>query len=84
MRSVLIDAHRARATDKRGSGLAPLTLNTSALGRIQPVEDFTRDSSVRLHQRKCNQRFHFFRCQPWRFRHNDHARTVQVREDINL
>jgi len=42
MRSVLIDAHRARATDKRGSGLAPLTLNTSALGRIQPVEDFTR------------------------------------------
>lgn len=42
MRSVLIDAHRARAADKRGSGQAPLTLDTSALGRIQPVEDFSR------------------------------------------
>ena len=33
--------------------------------------------------RKRDQRFDFFGCHPWRFGHDDDARTIQVREHVN-
>ena len=52
MRSVLIDHVRERGADKRGAGVAPLTLTTGVLHDAIQAEDFTRLNDALLSLRQ--------------------------------
>ncbi len=56
MRSVLIDHVRARGTEKRGGGDAPLTLTTGVLQSAIASEDFTRLNDALLELRSVDDR----------------------------
>ena len=56
MRSVLIDHARERAADKRGGGLAPLTLTTGVMQEAIAAEDFSRLNDALLELRQVDDR----------------------------
>ena len=56
MRSVLVDHVRARNAEKRGGGVAPLTLTTGVLNRATAGEDFTRLNDALLALRSVDER----------------------------
>ena len=56
MRSVLIDHVRERAADKRGGGLAPLTLTTGVMQEAIAAEDFSRLNDALMELRQIDDR----------------------------
>jgi RNA polymerase sigma factor (TIGR02999 family) len=56
MRSVLIDHMRERAAEKRGGGLAPLTLTTGVMQEAVAAEDFSRLNDALLELRQVDDR----------------------------
>ena len=56
MRSVLIDHVRERAADKRGGGLAALTLTTGVMHEAIAAEDFSRLNDALLELRQVDDR----------------------------
>ncbi len=56
MRSVLIDHVRERAAEKRGGGLAPLTLTTGVMQEAVAAEDFSRLNDALLELRQVDDR----------------------------
>ena len=56
MRSVLIDHVRERGAEKRGGGVAPLTLTTGVLHDAIVAEDFTRLNDALLELRQVDDR----------------------------